>query len=294
MAKTAQQKGMVLAIYMPDELHLLVVQGRETEDALIDYMRQYFKDLPNNMKDAFHKYNKIWSNKNLTEREQFVRSRAAYTAIRQWLNKERAKRADVPNPKRDRLGLVGGKIWPDEFTDHPNDYGDWALARETVEESGLIVVDKDTKSNLFHLVGRYWEQDHDAPVGNFTYENLVYWVNEAQSAEKDQMGFPKPHDRGVKEETFAAFYIDVKKLGPHNFHRKHAQIVRDALRKRTELEYGWHYRPALEHFEAAFPVINSLRKERVETLETEIECANNASDEEEFAKAMAGVKPLAK
>ena len=63
MAKTAQQKGMVLAIYMPDELHLLVVQGRETEDALIDYMRQYFKDLPNNMKDAFHKYNKIWSNK---------------------------------------------------------------------------------------------------------------------------------------------------------------------------------------------------------------------------------------
>ena len=197
---------------------------------------------------------------------------------------------------------MGGEILPDEFVDHPDDYGEWACAREFVEESGLVSVDEKTKENLFYLIERWWEDDHDLPRGNFNYENLVYWISEARSnpdengiITRDTKGFPLPSNRGAPGETFAAFYIEVERLSGDNFHRKHAHIVRSAL---SQLATEGHdeYRPALEHFQENFPIITSLRNEKpsIENLIETVQIKTVLSSEEEFAKAMAGVTPIAR
>lgn len=294
MAKTSQ-KGMALAIFMPNPRYLLVVKGRKFEDMIIAYARSYARELPNYVRDALAEYAKIWANKKLPERVQFMRSRNAYCCVRDWVRGEGEKRADVPDAKRDKLALVGGGIFDNEFVDYPDTYGEFALVREAVEESRLVVVDEKTRQNLFYLINRYWEQDRERPRGNITYENLVYWVNEARSATVDENGFPAPGDRGVQGETFAAFYLEVDRITPDNFHRKHGHIVRNALRKKVQEENGHIYRPALEHFEQHFPgELYSLHKEKQELEITEPEISPALSDAEALARAMEGVTPLAR
>ncbi len=292
------KKGMALPIFMPDPSHLLVVKGRKTEDMVITYAKSYQRDLPGHVKRALDQYNKVWARSAWPERVQFFRSRASYCVIRDWVNAERSKRADVPNTKRDRLALVGGEVLPNEFVDHPDDYGEWACAREFVEESGLVIVDEATKENLFHFVERHWSQDFDSPPGNITYENVVYWITEARSKPdengnmiRDTKGFPLPRDRGVQGETFAAFYIEIDRLTKENFHWKHAHVVRSALLQKVAAGHE-EYRPALEHFEQ-FPEITSLYPEPSVAPEVEEEPASLLSEADEFAQAMAGVTPIA-
>lgn len=284
---------MALAIFFPDSQHLLVVKGRKYEDMIISYARSYARELPASINKALKVYSAIWTKKNMPERVQFFRSRETYCIIRDWVKSEGEKRADVPNAKRDKLALVGGEILDNEFTDYHDEYGEYACVREVVEESGLIIVDETSKSNLFYQIDQYWEQDRESPKGTITYQNLVYWVTEARSQTRDKNGFPSPRDRGVQGETFASFYLEIERINSDNFHRKHGYIVREALRKKVSEAGGEKYIPALKHLEEEFPgeIPYSLHLEKqIDIIEPV--ASRNLTDSEEFAKAMAGVSPL--
>ena len=310
--EVAHKKGMARTIYMPDPDHLLVVKCRKTEDAIIRYARNYRRDLTNEVQKALRRYAHIWASKdeNLTERILFLKSRRAYSMVREWAFEERAKRSDLQNTKRDAYEIPGGIIFDWEFSDYPNSYGEIAAARETVEETGFNIVDPETKGNMFRPICPrtrvLFEDDYDIEVkSNFRYEAWVYWVTDVVPRIDDETnkplfdfrGFLEPRPTGVEGETFAAFYIPIEKLhngtyGDYrgNFHLKHAEFMKIALRQKVA-EGRKEYLPALEHFEKTFPAYTGLAEKQPEEI-PKAPPDQVYSNEEAWNRAVAGVERI--
>ena len=292
--------GSVRLVYMPSPEFVLVAKGRKTEDAVITYARSYKRDLPEFVRNNLEYYQRIWriNDPQFTERKKFFRTRDAYVSIRQWAFAEREKRSDLPWMKPDRLELIGGMIDPYECNDHPDDYAEFAGPREMSEEAGLIMVDADRK-NLFEQVGLFFEDDRAIPItGNGQYEQWLYWVhdvmvnrNDEGNEMRDEHGFADPRHTGVKEETFPPFYLEVTRLSPINFHKKHAFFLRTAL-EWAIARGNEEYRPALEHMKGAGFEEIQLLTERPPMPEPPVELEEKLSAEELFLQEMADVRPL--
>jgi len=282
---------------MPNPHYLLVAKGRKTEDAIIEDAKSYRRDLPDKIKRSLDRYSKIWASKNpdFTERQRFFKTRDAYTCIKTWAFAENEKRMDVPFRKPDRLEMIGGIIDEYEFEHHPIDYGDYSLPREFCEESGLIIVDSNL-NNMFEDIATFYEKDRTLSEDNCEYKQRLYWIVGATRKDgagqelKDKNGFPNPRSTGVKNETFPAFYIEVKRLVPHNFHRKHAFFLKYALEWRIELGET-QYQESLEHMKSAgFVEITLPTKPTIRHMPNKK--PENVSDEELFLREMADVRPL--
>ena len=313
--KKQGKQGMARTIYMPDPYHLLVVKCRKTEDAIIRYAQNYRRDLPDVVRKSLRHYTHVWASKDeeleeLSERVRFLKSRRAYSMVREWAFAERAKHSDLQSTKRDAYEIPGGMILDNEFVDYPDNYGEMAAIREMVEETGFIIVNLSTKENFFHpmnpRIATFFEDDYEIEAeGNFRYEAWIYWVTDVvplidEKTKKplfDTRGFPEPRPTGVETETFAAFYMPIEKLHNGisndrrgNFHFKHAEFMKIALRQKVA-KGRKEYLPALEHFEKTFPEFTGLSKKQPKEI-PEMPVIKECSGEEAWIRATTGVERI--
>jgi len=181
-----------------------------------------------------------------------------------------------------------------ETKEHHSDY---ALAREFVEETGLVVtrprLDKygnqmffsDDKTRicdpLFERLAMFYQFDRKNPHEQ-TIEHAVYffWV-------KDVAEF-RLNEEGTPEEAERPEILPILSLNPRTFYSKHAHGLMMLLRKLIN-EYGMEkYIEPLKHLERSFEPCDMLRKE------PNIKMPELTADEDMFTEftRLNNIKPL--
>ncbi|MEK7503244.1 MAG: hypothetical protein AAB556_02250 [Patescibacteria group bacterium] len=305
-----EMAGTTLGIYMPPEqpLSLVLNWGIKTQTTLCNYLDEYKKDLPS------------WiTNERIKDlREQ--RKLKIPGDIWHWV-KPRWQKEDI-DPKPDAYGLFGGMIEQWEIENHPNDYFDYRITSEAVEETGLIIVrelkyhngksilDPDGKPKRISLFRRiclvYAENKKQG--GGKVYEKFNHKTIEALRNPNQEEGhtyevyfFHIMEADGTlstedhKGETRAPEIIPITSLYPRNsqveganwFYPKHAFGLKILLRQLIK-EGKNEYKEPLAHLEKEFQHDDRLGfvefADSTPTLDL--------SDEDAWLRATQGVKKI--
>ena len=185
-----------------------------------------------------------------------------------WARKMWERLGERP-PKADKFGLPGGEIWGFEVTDNPERYGEIALAREFVEETGLIV-------NKERLIGGapMFQPDREELTGG--YENHFFLVEEAEG---------ELHKKGVPEETGPPVFKPVTELQPWNFYPKHCVPLIKVLAELVEAG-GAEYAQSLGYLQKVFAGRLPVLREKPDFRLAPPALPDNLTDDERFSAAM--------
>ncbi len=171
--------------------------------------------------------------------------------ILQWVF-QRFGKEGIRTPKPDKYSLIGGMILESEIKQYPDDYFDYAFAREFVEESGLMVVREENgvRRSLFERVVEFYEEDRETPGKD--YENFFFKVLSADG---------ELQTTGVEDETTAPLFVSINLLNPGNFYPKHAEaliILLQRLVKENKLHRDI-YQESLSRLQGIFAPSRRLR-----------------------------------
>ncbi len=138
-------------------------------------------------------------------------------------------------------------------------YSDYALAREFVEETGLVAVRKKTNAGghavcepLFERLVRFYQYDRNDPDNQTVDHEVFFFEIKYPDGELNTVGVP--------EETEPPEILPILSLNPGNFYNKHAHGLMYLLRKFVR-DFGWvKYDEPLKHLETTFPPCPMLRQ----------------------------------
>ena len=285
--------GMVLGIHFPDSNSIPLVDNTKFKTRAIKYVHEYGREFKrDNPRVNLGEILKNWENSRRIPPHPCVPQE-----IWRWI-RPRWQEEGI-DPKHDHYGVPAGKIdqhWIDQF---PDNFFDYAMAGEFVEETGRSIVKTITNSSgkvdrfslfkrLFLLVSQNRE------TGIYDYEHYFFHVVETVG-EWNKLGY--------EGETEAPEIIQIKNLylpnyrdrdgkwpsGGIDLYPKHAFGVKACLRELVHNQGREEYRKSLEHMEKFFP---REAKDVGLIQELEVEPTLNLNDEEMWDRFTKGIKKI--
>lgn len=276
--------GMVLGIHFPDPQHIAVVFNIKQKTEALKYVER--NEIDFKKENPYVDFQAVVS--------KLKNSRRIPPQMWKWLWPRWQK--ESIDPKHDHYGLPAGKMeqyWRDKY---PNDYFDYDMAEEFVEETGKKIVreiktnnDKIIRISLFKRVIMLYEKDRENE--KVDYENHFFHILEADG---------EWNKEGCPEETEAPEIVPIIKLFPPkfrpwplngiDFYPKHALGLKICLRQLMREQSKEEYLPALKHIEKFFP-----REAKDVGLFEEIkdtEPTFDLTDEEVWLRATQGIKKI--
>lgn len=288
--------GMVLGIHFPSPTTIVNLDNTKFRTAVMKYCKKNSR--------AFEKDNPGVNLEEILTKWEQTRRTPPYPCVPQpiwhWI-RPRWEHEGV-YPKKDHYGLPAGKIdqfWIDK---QPNDYFDYAMAAEFVEETERVIVreiinddgEVVDRVSLFKRLALLLCKNRE--TGNYDFEHYFFHILEADG----QWG-----TKGYPEETEPPEIVQITSLFPPDYRNKegewpkggidlypkHGFGVKLCLRELVRNQGKEEYLPALEHIEKFFP---REAKDVGLIEELESEPTLNLSDEEiweHFTKGK-GIKKL--
>lgn len=250
--------GMVIGIHFPSPATVLVLDNTKFRTEAIRYSKENSREF----KKSNPKANLSEILKELERRRRTPPYPSVPHTLWHWL-KSRWKNEGI-DPKHDHYGLPAGKIdqyWIDQ---HPDDYFDYAMAAEFVEETKKIIVRAITNGagetvriSLFKRLVLLLSKNRETEL--FDYEHYFFHILEADGEKWAEEGYPG--------ETEPPEVVPITSLYPPNFrdkarkwpeggidlYPKHGFGVKLCLRELVHKQGQEEYRQSLEHMEKFFP-----------------------------------------
>jgi len=249
--------GMVLGIHFPDPRRIALVPNIKFQTEAIKYLQNHRGKFKKEVSlvDLNKEVGELQNRRRVSPHMIYIPPKIWHWVRARW-------QEENINPKHDHYGLPAGKIdqiWIDQY---PNDYFDYAMAAEFVEETERIIVRSITKSDgeivrvsLFKRLMLLLSKNRE--TGDFDYEHYFFHIEEADGNWATK-GFP--------EETGPPEIVPITSLFPPNYkntegqwpeggidlYPKHGFGVKFCLRELVR-EGKTEYQPALEHIEKFFP-----------------------------------------
>lgn len=248
--------GMVLGIHFPSPMTIVVLDNLKFKTAIIKYCRKYNK--------AFKKDDPNADLEEILTKWENTRRTPPYLCIPQsiwrWIQPEWQEKGI--DPKKDHYGLPAGKIDQHWIDRQPNDYFDYAMAAEFVEETERIIVrevkNRDGNIERISLFKRLvLLRSRNRETNDYDFEHYFFHVLEADG-EWGQKGYPEetePPEIVQITSLFPPDYRNKERKWPEggiDLYPKHGFGVKICLRELVYNQNKEEYRPALEHIEKFF------------------------------------------
>lgn len=287
--------GMVLGIHFPSPATIVVLDNKKYETATIEYCKKNSR--------AFKIDNPKVNLEEILTRWETTRRIPPYPCVPReiWRWIQPIWQEKGIDPKKDHYGLPAGKIDQHWIDQHPEDFFDYAMAAEFVEETERVIVraitmpdGKTIRISLFKRLMLLRSKNRETK--DFDFEHYFFHVLEADG-EWGQKGYPgetEPPEIVQITSLFPPNYRNRERKWPEggiDLYPKHGFGVKMSLRDLVNNQAKEEYRPALAHIEKFFPR-EAKDVGLIEELETEPTL--NLSDEEVWKRftEKAGVKRL--
>ena len=285
--------GMVLGVHFPSPATVVVLDNTKFKTEAINYGRKYGREFKQDNPQS----NLSEMLKDLETRRRIPPHPCIHGVLWHWI-KSRWRDKGV-DPKHDHYGVPAGKIDQHWIDAHPEDYFDYAIAAEFVEETERIIVreiknstGKTERVSLFKRLMLLRSKNRES--GIFDYEHYFFHILEADGkwAEKGYPGETEAPEIVFTTNLYPPTYRDKEgqwPLGGIDLYPKHGFGIKACLRELVHNQGKKEYMPALLHMEKLFP---REAKDVGLIQELETEPTLNLNDEELWERFTKGVKKI--